>query len=61
MTVRNVQNMKCELNGTVNMMLQNGETVKLNEVLYLPEALKNLPRILAVVEKDLLWGILNTR
>ena len=61
MTVRNGQNMKCELNGTVNMILQKGETVKLNEVLYLPEALKNLPIILAVVEKDLLWGILNTR
>ena len=46
--------MKCELKGTVNMNLQGGETVKLTEVLYVPQAVKN---ILSIYRKDPQWVI----
>ena len=50
-TVRNVQKMNCELKGTVNMKLQGRKTSKLNDVLYVPQAVKNLLRILSLVSK----------
>ena len=41
-TVGNIHNMKCELKGSVNMKIKYGQTVKLTEVLYVPQAVKNL-------------------
>ena len=41
-TVGNDQNMKCELKSYVKMNLQDGQTVELNEVLYVHQAVKNL-------------------
>ena len=35
-TVVNVQKIKCELKGTVNMNIQGGEMAKLAEFLYVP-------------------------
>ena len=40
-TVGNGQKMKCELKGFVNMKLQDVQTVKLTEVLYVSQAIKN--------------------
>ena len=34
--VGNSQKMKCKLKVSVNMKMKDGETVKLNEVLYVP-------------------------
>ena len=42
-TVGNGQKMKCELEGLASMKIQGGETVKLNEVLYVPQAVKIYP------------------
>ena len=41
-TVGNGQKMKCELKGSVNMKLQDRQTLKLTEVLYVTQAVKNL-------------------
>ena len=41
-TVGNFQKMKCELKVTVNMNLQGGGKVKLTEVVYVPQAVKNI-------------------
>ena len=38
--VGNGQKMKCELKGSVNMKLQDGKTVKITEVLYVPQSVK---------------------
>ena len=54
--VGNGQNMKCELKGSVNMKLQNGKTVKLNEVLYIPQDVKNLLSISILVSKGATMG-----
>ena len=35
-TVGNGWNIKCELKGSVNMKLQDGKTVKLTKILYMP-------------------------
>ena len=44
-TVGNGQTMKCEIKGSVNIKIKNGQTVNHNEVLYLPQAVKELLRI----------------
>ena len=36
-TVGNGQNMKCELKGSVNINIQEGGTVKLTKILYVPQ------------------------
>ena len=48
--------MKCELKGTVNMNLQGGETVKLTEVLYVPQAVKNILSISEHIPKGPTMG-----
>ena len=40
-TVGNGHKMKCELKGSVNMKIQDGQTVELTVVLYMPQAMKN--------------------
>ena len=50
-TVGNGQKMKCELKSSVNMNPQDGQTVKLTEVLYVPQAMKNILSILQIVSK----------
>ena len=37
-TVVNGHNMKCGIKGSVNMKIQDGKTVKLTKVLYIPQA-----------------------
>ena len=44
-TVRNGNNMKCKLKGTVNIKIQGGKTVKLTEVQYVPQAVKNIVNV----------------
>ena len=39
-TVGNGQKMKCALKCSVSMKLKDGKTVKLTEVLYVPQAVK---------------------
>ena len=48
--------MKCELKGTVNMKLQGGETVKLTDILYVPQAVKIFLRISMLVSKGSITG-----
>ena len=48
-TVGNDQKMKCELKVTANIKLQVGETFKFTEVLYVPQAVKNILSILRFV------------
>ena len=55
-TVGNGQKMKCGLKGSVNMKLQDAQTVKLTEVLYVPQAVKNLLRISSIVSKGATMG-----
>ena len=55
-TVGNGQKMKCELKGSVNMKLQDGQTVKLNKVLYVPQAVKTLLSVSKLVSKDAKMG-----
>ena len=41
-TVVNGQKMKCDIKGKVHMKLQGGETLKFNDVLYVPQEVKNI-------------------
>ena len=41
-TFKNVQKMKCELKGTVDMKIKVGETVTLNVILYIRQDVKNM-------------------
>ena len=41
-TLVNGQKMQCELKGSVKMKLHDGQTVKLTEVLYVSQAVKNI-------------------
>ena len=50
-TVVNGQKMKYELKGSVNMKIQDGQTVKLTEVLYVPQAVKNILSVSRLVYK----------
>ena len=54
--VRNGQNMKCELKGTVNMKLQGGKTLQLNSVLYATQSVKNIMSVLRIIPKGATTG-----
>ena len=56
MTVRNVQNMKYTLKGTVNMKLQVGETVKLNEVPHVPQVVNSILIVSRLISKGTTVG-----
>ena len=47
----NVQKMKCDLKGSVNMKLQDGNTVKLTKVRYVPQAMKKLLSLSGLISK----------
>ena len=55
-TVVNVQKMKCKIKGSINTKFQYGKMVKLTEVLYIPQAVKNLLRISRLVSKGATVG-----
>ena len=48
--------MKWDLKGTVNMKLQGGEMVKLNDVLQVPQAVKNILNISSIESKGSTMG-----
>ena len=48
--------MKCDIKGSVNMNIQDGQTVKLNEVLYVPQSVKNLLSVSRLVSKGATMG-----
>ena len=54
--VGNGQKMNCELKVSVNMRLQNGQTVKLTEVLYVPQSVKTLFNVSRLVSKGATVG-----
>ena len=54
--VGNGQKMNCELKVSVNMRLQNGQTVKLTEVLYVPQSVKILFNVSRLVSKGATMG-----
>ena len=60
-TLRNGQNMRCELKGMVNNKLQGWETVKLNYVLYVLQSFNNLLSVFRHIPKVFNRWILNTR
>ena len=47
----NDQKMNCELKGSVNMKFQDGKTVNLTEVLYIPQYVKKLLIVSRLVSK----------
>ena len=55
-TVGNGQKMKCELKGSVKMKTQDGQTVKLTGVLYVPQAVKNLLSVSRLISKGATMG-----
>ena len=55
-TVGNSQKLKCELKVSVNMKLQDVQTVKLAKLLYLPQSMKNLLRVSRLVSKGTNMG-----
>ena len=55
-TVGNGQKMKFELKGSVTMKLQYGQTVKLAEVLYAPQALEKLLSVSRLIQKGATMG-----
>ena len=56
MKVRNVQKMKYDIKGTVNMKLQLEETFNLNGVLYVPQTVKNILRVPRLIPKGTTMG-----
>ena len=50
-TVRNSQNMKCNLKGSVNRKMQVKENVKLTNVMYIPQSVKNLLSVSRLISK----------
>ena len=60
MTVVNVQKMKCELKGAVNMKPQGGKTVKFTDVLYVTQGVKNILSG-GLYRKEQQWGLLKTK
>ena len=60
-TVVNGQKNKCKTNVTVNMNLQGGETVNLNDKLYLPKAVNDLLSVTRLVSKGATMGLLKKR
>ena len=55
-TVGNGQKMKCELKVSANMKIQVGQTVKLTQVQYVPQAVKNKLSISRLVSKGATMG-----
>ena len=55
-TVENGHKMKCELKVSLKMKMQYGQTVKLTKVLYVPQAVKNILRVLRLVSKGATIG-----
>ena len=55
-TMGNGQKMKCNLKGSVNMKLQDGQMAKLTKVLYVPQAVKNLLTVSQLVSKGATIG-----
>ena len=55
-TVINGQKMKCGLKGSVKMKPQDGQTVKLTEVLHVPQAVKNVLSVSRLVSKGVTMG-----
>ena len=55
-TVGNNRKMKCRLKGSVKMKLQDGKTVKLTKVLYVPQSVKNLLIVSRLVSKGSTMG-----
>ena len=60
-TVRTGQKMKCELKGTVNMNIKGGEMVNLTEVLYVPQAVKNLLSVSRLAPKRFMIGAIKDK
>ena len=48
--------MKYKINGSINMNFQYGQTVKLTEVLYVPQAAENVLSASRLVSKDATMG-----
>ena len=55
-TVGNFHKTKCKLKNSVNMKLKDGQTVKLNKVLYMPQYMKNILSISRLVSKGTTMG-----
>ena len=55
-TMGNGQKMKCKLKGYINMKLNYGQTVKLTEVLYVPQTMKNLLSVSRLITKGATMG-----
>ena len=60
-TVGNGQTMKYMLKVSVNMKLQDGQTVKVTQVLYVPQAVKNILSLSRLVSKGTKMGPLRTK
>ena len=58
-TVGSGQKIKCELKGSVKMKLQDGQTVKLTEVLYVPQAVEKLLSVSRLILKGAKMGPLS--
>ena len=55
-TVGNGQKMKCDKETTLNMNLQGRATVKLTEVLYVPQAVNNILSVSMIILKRATMG-----
>ena len=55
-TVRNSQNMKYNLKGSVNRKMQVKENVKLTNVMYIPQSVKNLLSVSRLISKVTTMG-----
>ena len=55
-TVGNGQKMKCEIKGSVNMKIQGRETLKLNESMYVPQAVENFVSVSRLILKGATMG-----
>ena len=56
LTVVNGQKIKCEIKGEVNIKLQGGSTVKLNDILYSPQSVKNIMSVSKLIWKGSTMG-----
>ena len=53
--------MKCELKITVNIKLKGGEKLKLDNVLYIPQAVKNILSVSRIVANGATMGLHKTK
>ena len=53
--------MKCDLKGSVNMKLKYVQTVNLNKVLYVPQAVKKILRVSRIIQRAPQWGALKIK